>query len=478
MTTAKERKLPSDFHDVEVGIKRPRISGQMNVPRKRKSPNDSYDTGSAKRLKSSGQEIALYPDDFFEDKLSDVVGRSVSDVEQKLSSSQVVKYSTAGDGNCFFHAVFGENSSGVYKTDKAQAMRKEWREFLNQFKSLNDPKMPNALKQHLRTFFADLLSNTGEVLNVPKEMKELIGETNKKVDDIINESVERTKALKNNIIEKFSEDEKFCNEIYEVIKQATDAHNERNAQQRDLLSIEDLLKKENEETLYNRVGEELESCAHRLDTTLTEEKYKEEYITNNDIILDSIIGQKDFYQIYLKAIQKQGYFVFHGEIPILASLSNTEIEAYFEGQEGMTIYKPDPSMINPEYVRKDELWVNKKKEVIYLGGNHYSRARVITKEIQEQEDFLLAKKLQVDEILEYCNVSKDNPKRAEVEKRFDELLTENADGEINVVIGQCVSDIEQHIERSEEQKSLSPSCSMEEAKIERLPHQQQQILAQ
>lgn len=129
--------------------------------------------------------------------------------------------------------------------------------------------------------------------------------------------------------------------MYEVIKQATNANNERNAQQRDLLSIEDLLKKESEETLYNRVGEVLESCAHRLGTTLTKEKYKEEYITNNDIIVDSVIGQKNFYQTYLKAIQKQGYFVFYSEIPILASLSNTEIEAYFESQDGITIYKPD-----------------------------------------------------------------------------------------------------------------------------------------
>ncbi|WP_246433198.1 hypothetical protein [Wolbachia endosymbiont of Spodoptera picta] len=477
MTTAKKRKLPSDFHDVEVGIERPRILGQMNVPRKRKSSSGLHGVESPKRFKSFGQEITplnsnSYPNDFYEGKLSDVVGQSVSDVEQKLSSSQVAKYDTAGDGNCFFHAVFGENSSNVYKTDKAQAMRKEWREFLNQFKSLNDPKMPNALKQHLRTFFVDLLSNTGEVLNVPKEIKELIEEINKKVDDIINESVERTKALKNNIIEKFSEDEKFCNEIYEVIKQATNAYNEHNVQQRDLLSIEDLLKKENEKTLYNRVEEELESCAYRLDTTLTKEKYKEEYIINNDRILDSVIGQKDFYQTYLKAIQKQGYFVFHGEIPILASLSNTEIEAYFEGQEGMTIYKPEPNMINPEYVRKDELWGNKKKEVIYLGGNHYSRARVITKEIQEQEDFQLAKELQLDEILEYCNLSKDISERAEVEKRFDEFLAKNADGKIGDVIGQCINDVQQRIKCLEE-PVLSRRCSVEEARVEKTFYQQQ-----
>ncbi|NSM56762.1 hypothetical protein HET73_05030 [Wolbachia endosymbiont of Atemnus politus] len=96
------------------------------------------------------------------------------------------------------------------------------------------------------------------------------------------------------------------------------------------------------------------------------------------------------------------------------------------------------------------------------------------KQEQEQEDFLLAKKLQLDEILEYCNLSKDISERAEVEKRFDELLAKNADGKIHDVVEQCVSDIEQHIQRSEEQNSLSPSCGMEETRV--TSHQQHQIL--
>lgn len=100
-----------------------------------------------------------------------------------------------------------------------------------------------------------------------------------------------------------------------------------------------------------------------------------------------------------------------------------------------------------------------------------------TKLKQEQEDFLLAKKLQLDEILEYCNVSKDNPKRAEVEKRFDELLAENADGKIGDVVGQCVSDIKQRIGRSEEQNPsslLSSRCGTES--MAEQPFHPQQIL--
>ncbi len=89
--------------------------------------------------------------------------------------------------------------------------------------------------------------------------------------------------------------------------------------------------------------------------------------------------------------------------------------------------------------------------IINKGGLHFEplldRNKSSAKQLQEQEDFLLAKKLQLDEILEYCNLSKDISERAEVEKGFDKLLAENADGKIGDVVGQCVSDIKQRIEQ-------------------------------
>lgn len=95
------------------------------------------------------------------------------------------------------------------------------------------------------------------------------------------------------------------------------------------------------------------------------------------------------------------------------------------------------------------------------------------KQEQEQEDFLLAKKLQIDEILEYCNISKGISERKEVEERFDELLKNNPEGEIRDVVEQCVSDIKQRIQRSEEQSPSSlPRCGMEETKIEKFDQQQ------
>lgn len=119
--------------------------------------------------------------------------------------------------------------------------------------------------------------------------------------------------------------------------------------------------------------------------------------------------------------------------------------------------------------------------VINKGHAHFEplldRKKSLAK--QEQEDFLLAKKLQVDEILEYCNLSKDISERAEVEKRFDELLAENADGKICDVVEQCVSDIKQHIERSEEQNPsslLSSRCGTES--MAEQPFHSQQILVE
>ncbi|WP_265042808.1 OTU domain-containing protein [Wolbachia endosymbiont (group A) of Scambus nigricans] len=98
--------------------------------------------------------------------------------------------------------------------------------------------------------------------------------------------------------------------------------------------------------------------------------------------------------------------------------------------------------------------------IINKGGLHFEplldRNKSLAKQLQEetklkqeqeQEDFLLAKKLQLDEILEYCNLSKDISERAEVEKGFDKLLAENADGKIGDVVWQCVSDIKQRIEQ-------------------------------
>ncbi|MGL9733116.1 MAG: hypothetical protein ACR5KW_03835 [Wolbachia sp.] len=106
--------------------------------------------------------------------------------------------------------------------------------------------------------------------------------------------------------------------------------------------------------------------------------------------------------------------------------------------------------------------------IINNGESHFEpildREKSLAK--QEQEDFLLAKKLQLDEILGYCNISKESSKKKEIEKTFDKLLAKNADGKISDVVEQCVSNIKQCIQCSEEQSHSSlPRCNMKETRV-------------
>ncbi|MDE5057448.1 hypothetical protein OZD61_01330 [Wolbachia endosymbiont of Drosophila bocki] len=407
------------------------------------------------------------------------------------TNSQVVKYNTTGDGNCFFHAVFGEKkgNSDPYRAERAQDMRMEWHKFLSQFTSLDDVSMPDPLRAQLEKVFDAFLNTPRDLTGKSKKMKGLAERTNKKIE----EADSKTRELKEEIVKNFRDDGDFRKVIYPVIERAINERNERNIDsprdQKTLLSVENLLKEENKERLYDDITEDLESCALILNPNFSEKEYGDTY--DPKVIKDSFFNDEVLYKAYLEAIESKSYFPFVEEVQILASLANIEINVHCEvsGREKQQKFEPDPQMINNDdqlnqvfnresYKLNDELWGSKERETIYLGGNHYSRAEIVTQELirqqQEQEDFLLAKKLQLDEILEYCNLSKDIPERAEVEKGFDKLLAENADGKIGDVVGQCVSDIKQRIERSEKQNpSSSPRCSMEESRTEKTFHQQQ-----
>lgn len=93
-------------------------------------------------------------------------------------------HQTKGDGNCFFHAVFGDkNSSNPYETKHADAMRKEWHNFLNQFNSLQDPTMPNQLKDQLKTIFIAFINNPEYLTNRSEQIKELADQTRERRDN-------------------------------------------------------------------------------------------------------------------------------------------------------------------------------------------------------------------------------------------------------------------------------------------------------
>ncbi|WP_341816941.1 hypothetical protein [Wolbachia endosymbiont (group A) of Agelastica alni] len=297
------------------------------------------------------------------------------------ANEQMKSLKTVGDGNCFFHAVFGNNSSIGYKAEKVQEMRMEWHKFLSQFKSLSDPSMTELLKESLKLVFSYLLSNVSEIHNVSQKMGDYIKETNRVIDKRIDVSKEKVETLKNNIIEVFCKDEELRKQMYEKITQSIEARNERNKnspqKQKVLLSIEDLREEKNRKELCDRIGDVTFPCASICGYVSTQAEYQDQYITNNDDILNSFFDNQEFYRLYLENIKSQDYFVFHNEIGILASLSGTEIEVYSDGQINPVIYTPDSGMINSNYVREYVLWGNKKREKIYHSGMHFSRAEVI-----------------------------------------------------------------------------------------------------
>ncbi|NEV49944.1 hypothetical protein EUZ93_05800 [Wolbachia pipientis] len=242
---------------------------------------------------------------------------------------EVVTYNTAGDGNCFFHAAFGDNSSGQYKAEKAQDMRMEWHKFLSQFNSLNDPRMPELLKGQMQKVFGAFLENPNHLIGMSDSIKDLVQHTNRRVEKI--------KKKTNKLIKK-------------------------------LCCLTTL--KENEV-----IGDLRSISASNLN--ISERKYDRNY--NSDTAANSFLNGKSIYRSYLEAISSQSYHVFIEEIPILASLANIEIDVYYKnnGNDVNTLFLPNAGMINEGYQQNNELWGNKEQETVYLAPGHYERAEIV-----------------------------------------------------------------------------------------------------
>ncbi|MDE5058987.1 Ulp1 family isopeptidase [Wolbachia endosymbiont of Drosophila baimaii] len=254
-------------------------------------------------------------------------GVSLDSVESK--QTKIVQYNTTGDGNCFFHAVFGDNSSGQYKTEKAQDMRMEWHKFLSQFNSLNDPRMPELLKGQMQKVFGAFLENPNHLIGMSDSIKDLVQHTNRRVEKI--------KKKTNKLIKK-------------------------------LCCLTTL--KENEV-----IGDLRSISASNLN--ISERKYDRNY--NSDTAANSFLNGKSIYRSYLEAISSQSYHVFIEEISILASLANIEIDVYYKnnGNDVNTLFLPNAGVINEGYQQNNELWGNKEQETVYLAPGHYERAEIV-----------------------------------------------------------------------------------------------------
>lgn len=238
---------------------------------------------------------------------------------------EVITYNTAGDGNCFFHAAFGDNSSGQYKAEKAKKMRMEWHKFLSQFNDLDDIRMSAPLKAQLGKVFNMFLNKPEDLTGKSNKIKRLAEYTNKKVERI----KKKVKQLKKKLL---------CAGLQE-----------------------------------NEVDSNLKELA--VSNLFSTRRYDKNY--NSENAANSFLNSRIIYESYLDSIKSQNYFVFIEEIPILASLANIEIHLHPHISHNQGIFKPNPEMINEGYQRNNELWGNKKQETIYLTPGHYERAGIV-----------------------------------------------------------------------------------------------------
>ncbi|WP_353278211.1 OTU domain-containing protein [Wolbachia endosymbiont (group B) of Longitarsus flavicornis] len=258
-------------------------------------------------------------------------GISISSTKsEQPKQTKVVRCYTVGDGNCFFHAVFGakKGDSSKYRAEKAQEMRLEWHKFLSQFNSLDDERMPPALRAELRTVFNMFLDRPRDLTDKYKEIEKLAEHTKKKIKKV----------------------EKKVEKLIKKLLSTGLPENEVSSNLREL------------------------AVNNLISTKRYDKNYSSESVTN------SFLNGKSIYRSYLEAISSQNYFIFIEEIPILASLANIEIHLHPHISHNQGIFKPNPEMINEGYQRNNELWGNKKQETIYLKPGHYERAKVVEAE--------------------------------------------------------------------------------------------------
>ncbi|WP_341819004.1 hypothetical protein [Wolbachia endosymbiont (group B) of Phasia obesa] len=294
-------------------------------------------------------------------------GVSMGSIEsEQPKQTKIVRYNTTVDGNCFFHAVFGDSSSGQYKAERAQDMRMEWNKFLSQFKSLGDSSMPTPLKEQLEKVFNMFLNKPGDLTGKSDKIRKLVEQMNKEI-----------KNAEDNV-------EKLVSKAVSKLNISRDQ------------AIHNL--KEYAEALYG----------------LGENEYNTQY--NSEFITQSFLNKPELYQAYLEAIKSQSYFIFIEEISILASLANIEINVYYKdnNSEEQKKFEPNLQMINDDqlnqifnresYKLNDELWGDKKQETIYLTPGHYERCEVVEVEpslIEKANSFVQ------DVIIAACNSVKN-----------------------------------------------------------------------
>ena len=334
----------------------------------------------------------LFNEELSEDVLSKVVDNAKSDFLYQEKGE--THYLTVGDGNCFFHAAFGQQKNGIFLTDNAQQIREQWCQFLGQFSSLADTEMPTlirgSIQKVMQIFFENLKSAPKDFQTT--EIKQLRKETKQRLD----QASENSQSLARKVFEKL---------VKKPVKYKTKLQlllDDLEPSSAIYLGIQSFLKQispinSNDETIKNLINKLRENEQNIKNKLLANpEKYKETHDKrefNSKEIQLKFINNEQVYKAYLESIKSLSYYVFIEEIPILAALNNIEVTVWYKEQQGYyknNKFEPNKTLID---------WINSnqnkfrfhqtqasispsKVEIFHAGftlkgtsaGAHYSRA--------------------------------------------------------------------------------------------------------
>ncbi len=308
-----------------------------------------------------------------------------------FSKSKNIKHFTEGYGDCFFHACFGKEPTSrwswqPYKTDKANAMRKAWANFLGKYESLADPNMPEQLKNELVLIFSELLVNPAELKKVPgfaakhKQYQENCARIGKRVNNLRENIIKDFTAKlsdKNTDKQIIADLEAKLEKLHNSIRDARRKHNAKCKDQKNKKpDFGDYKKLHGSKTidkdyLKELINEDLQKCACLYDNSLTKDEFAKHYKSTS--AGEAFYSRKDFYDAYKQCIQRQDYYVFLHEIRTIASIANVTVELFRDDN----LNKPDKVLkpireitrISP---KNEKLWGKPRTVKIYHSGNHYS----------------------------------------------------------------------------------------------------------
>jgi len=337
---------------------------------------------------------------------------SIKEFPSKQQESTLAYETTAGDGNCFFHAAFAryKNNQEAWQALEALVMRQEWARFLHCFTSLADQQMPplvnTCVRNALEKLFAFPETGGSSFANNPT-----INDLRKDVQHRLIQAQQQYRQLVATLMQKLQTGDEMVKAVfYQLLRDCvTRSEVDKVHYQRiqttlctelaaiipltadTLWQVRDrLLSLMSEQYLLDRLQAELQhyACLFDPSTYPNAELYDQQL--NATVIVEQFLKSPAVYQAYRQAIQSPDYYVTSEEMPLLASLSGTTLHLYYRernGQMRQQVFTPDPSLLAsvPHYQSSLMIpWNGLQQAYLYhegflaegkLAGLHYSRGK-------------------------------------------------------------------------------------------------------